>query len=60
VGVVIFPGNVVRFNMALPLHIIKTVLAIPRWFSRLRTSKKRSKDYIYLTVEEVIEFNLKL
>ena len=46
--------------MALPLQIIRTVLAIPRWFSRLITSQKRTKDYLYLTVEEVIEFNVRV
>ena len=46
--------------MALMLRIIETVLAIPRWFGRLITSQKRSKDCIYLTVEEVIEFNVKV
>jgi len=46
--------------MAFLLRVMGTVLAIPRWFGRLFTSQKRSKDYIYLTVEEVIEFNVRV
>jgi len=46
--------------MALPLRIMRRVLDIPKWFGRLITPQKRSKDYKYLSVEEVIEFNVRV